>query len=170
MNNTTYKEKGNNYRAMVIDLARLYHQSASPSFKPSLARDVVIALHEGGLDMDTSRFTVDFDVNLVSFNDEDSGGAIVTAWVHQSDLERELYAGAGVTLASGEVILHDKIIDVVNGLGDRHHVARSLVRLTANRKTETEVSIRNFSEAVIFTITRKGDDTLSVAFFKGKSF
>lgn len=64
--------QSNTFRAMVIDLARLYKDECKEYFEPSLLHDVLVAVHEGALKTDTTKFEVvldPFDITFFSEND-----------------------------------------------------------------------------------------------------
>lgn len=159
-------EKGNNYRAMVIDLARMYQQSAMLGFRNTLAHDVLVAIHEGALDTDTSRFTVDLNSTDLTFNNADDGSGIMVSWVHVrgNNLADELEARIGAPIEEMVLIDHTQITRVVEMLGNYQPIAHALHRLATDKKTS--IVTREFRESIVFTLERKDETPVVVGFFK----
>lgn len=98
MTTTHNYPKGKNFRAMVIDLARIYKACGATPADNMLIHDVLIAVHEGALATDTEKFSVQLDPHSLTFHNLE-GDILLQMW-------------------SKEPQWHDEIPRLLNGMGD----------------------------------------------------
>lgn len=160
MSNKIYKDKGTNFAAMVIDLARMYQRQAQPDSNCNLAYDVLVAVHEGALGMDTTGFDVNLDPNEFSFIDIASGEVKLSVWSHRGIYEDEIIRGTGERVERGVAVNIVREENLDSMFGDYGHVVHSIIGVDA------ELDILAFKHVTTFTFSRENEQPVTVAIFK----